>query len=94
MPFIVLSHWKTTDWTDELEALAQDTFVPMILAAGAVRVRMVRTGDRSFTVVTEYADAAAAEAAQEKIQAIRSKAATELPMSLDGTEGAMAFAAS
>ena len=93
MSFFTISHWNTTEWNEELEGLAQDKFVPLILAQGATRVRMVRTGELSFSVVTEYTDQAAAEAAQEKIAAIRAQAADELPMTLVGSDGGNVFAA-
>ena len=44
-----------------MEALARDKFVPMIMSSGASKVQMVRTGDLSFSVVTEYEDADKAE---------------------------------
>lgn len=94
MTFSTISHWKTTDWTDELEAIARDTFVPLIMSVGAKRVQMIRTGDRSFSVVTEYADEGAATAAQDRIAEIRAKAARELPMSMDSTAGGSVFAGS
>ena len=92
MGYATISHWETTDWTDELEALARDKFVPLILSQGAARVQMVRTGDRSFSVVTEYSDEAAAMAAQEEIAAIREQAADELPMKMTGVDAGSVFA--
>ncbi|MDU8910170.1 hypothetical protein [Aestuariicoccus sp. MJ-SS9] len=92
MTYSTVSHWDTTDWTDEMETLARDKFVPLVLGTGAQRTQMVRTGDRSFCVVTEYADADAAAAAQEKIAAIRAQAADELPMTLASTAGGEVFA--
>ena len=92
MAYATVSNWKTTEWTDELEAIARDKFVPLILSVGATGVQMVRTGDHSFSVVTHYADEAAAMAAQEKITAIRATATEELPMSMDSASGGEVFA--
>ena len=92
MAYSTISNWVTTEWTDALEAVARDTFLPLIMGAGARRVQMIRTGEYSFTVVTEYADEDAALAAQEKIAAIRSKAADELPMSMESATGGGVFA--
>lgn len=92
MAYSTISNWTTTDWTDEMEAMARDKFTPLILGVGATRVQMVRTGDNSFTVVTEYADQATADAAQEKIAQIRATAADELPMSMESAAGGAVFA--
>tara|TARA_R110002124_G_scaffold65212_4_gene178530 strand:- start:5721 stop:6005 length:285 start_codon:yes stop_codon:yes gene_type:complete len=92
MAYAAISHWKATEWTDEMEAIARDTFVPLILSVGAQRVQMIRTGDLTFSVVTEYADEAAAQAAQDRIAEIRAKAANELPMSMTETSTGDVFA--
>ena len=92
MAYATVSSWKTTEWTDELEAIARDKFVPLILSVGATGVQMVRTGDHSFSVVTHYADEAAAMAAQEKITQIRATATQELPMTMDTATGGAVFA--
>ena len=47
-----------------MEALAKNTFIPMIISAGANSVQMVRTGDLTFCVVTQYDEEAVASAAQ------------------------------
>lgn len=92
MSFFSVSHWNTTEWTDDMEALARDKYVPMVMALGAQSVDMVRTGDLEFLVVTKYADAATAEAAQSKIDAIRDQAAGELPMSMGSVARGSTFA--
>jgi hypothetical protein len=77
-----------------MEALAREKFVPMIMAVGADRVRMVRTGDHSFCVVTEYPDAATAQAAQARIAEIRAEATDEMPMTMASVEAGDIFATS
>jgi hypothetical protein len=57
MSHVTVSHWTTTEWTDEMETLAKDKFIPLIMSVGAERVRMIRTGELSFCVVTEYENA-------------------------------------
>ena len=94
MAYATISNWVTTEWNGELVSLAQDKFVPLILSCGAQRVQMIRTGDVSFSVVTEYVDEAAALAAQERITAIRAQAADELPMTLESANGGGVFAGS
>ncbi len=92
MTFSTVSTWTATEWTDEMEALAREKFVPLIMGVGADRVQMIRTGDLTFTVVTEYADAAAAEAAQARITEIRSQASDELPMTMGSATAGVVFA--
>ena len=82
MAYATVSNWTTTEWTDELEASARDKFVPLIMSVGASRVQMIRTGELSFSVVTEYADEATANAAQSKIAEIRAQASGELSMTM------------
>lgn len=92
MAYFSVSHWEATDWTNEMEALARDKYVPMVMALGAQSVDMVRTGDLSFLVVTKYADEGTAESAQARIDAIRDEAAEELPMQMTGVHRGATFA--
>ncbi len=92
MAYSTISHWETTEWNEGLEAIARDKFVPLILSVGASSVQMIRTGELSFSVVTNYSDEASAQAAQARIAEIRAQAADELPMSMVGTAGGGVFA--
>jgi len=92
MSYYSVSHWDTTDWTNEMEALARDKYVPMIKALGAESVDMVRTGDLSFVIVSKYPDAAAGEAAQARIDEIRNQATEELPMKMSSAHRGSTFA--
>lgn len=92
MSYATVSHWTATEWTAEMEALANNAFIPMIISAGANSVQMVRTGDLTFCVVTQYDDEAAASAAQAKIADIRSKAASDLPMQMNSAHAGIVFA--
>lgn len=92
MGYATLSHWTATEWSDDLEAIARNTFVPLIMGVGATGVQMIRTGEYSFTVVTHYKNEDAATAAQEKIANIRGKAADELPMAMDSASAGPVFA--
>ena len=62
MAYATASHWVTTEWSDELEAIARNKFVPLIMGCGATGVQMIRTGEYDFTVITHYADEATATA--------------------------------
>ena len=92
MAYSTVSHWTATEWNDELEAIARDKFVPLIKSVGASRVQMIRTGDLTFSVVTEYSDEATANAAQAKIAEIREQAAQELPMTMSSASAGAVFA--
>lgn len=92
MAYATISNWTVTDWTDEMESVARDKFVPMIMSAGAMKTQMVRTSAHTFSVITEYADAKGAETAQTKIAEIRSQASQELPMTLASAAGGEVFA--
>lgn len=92
MAYSTISHWLATDWTDEMETIAREKFVPLIMSVGAQRVQMIRTGELTFTVVTDYADEAAAQAAQARIAEIRAKATDELPMSMTESAAGSVFA--
>lgn len=92
MAYSTVSHWTATEWNDELEAIARDKFVPLIKSVGASRVQMIRTGDLTFSVVTEYSDEATANAALAKIAEIREQAAQELPMTMNSASAGAVFA--
>jgi len=92
MGYATVSNWTTTEWNDGLETIARDKFIPLIMSAGASRVQMVRTGELSFSVITEYNDEAAATEAQSKIAEIRSQATEELPMTMSGSAAGGVFA--
>ncbi len=92
MAYASISHWTATEWNAELEAIARDKFVPLIMSVGASRVQMIRTGNLSFSVVTEYPDEAAANAAQIKVAEIRAQAALELPMTMASMDAGGVFA--
>jgi hypothetical protein len=93
MAYATLSHWTTTEWSDALEEVARTKFIPQIMNIGAEGVQMIRTGDYSFTVVTQYKDEDAAMVAMSRIAALRREAAEELLMSMDGASAGEVFAA-
>lgn len=92
MAYATISNWTANEWNDDMESLARDKYVPLVMSVGASSVRMVRTGELTFSVITEYADQAAAEAAQARIADIRAQAAEEMPMAMDGVSGGQVFA--
>ncbi len=92
MSYTTISHWTATQWTDEMENLARTKFVPLIMSCGADRVRMIRTGDLEFCVVTEYGNEEIAMNAQARIAEIRGQAADELPMTMTSSHAGGIFA--
>ncbi|MGI9365788.1 MAG: hypothetical protein ACR2O8_11440 [Rhizobiaceae bacterium] len=91
MAYITVSHWACEIWNDELEAIARDKYIPLIMSVGASKAQMIRTGELAFCVVTEYSDGQAAQAAQERIAEIRSQAAEEMPMTMTSSHGGEVF---
>ena len=92
MEFVTVSHWTASEMSDEMIQIAQDKFVPMIMSVGASGVQMVRTGDLSMMVVTQFADEATGISAQKKIAEIRSKAADEFPMTMESSHAGSVMA--
>ena len=92
MSYCTVTHWNTTEWNDEMETIAREKFMPLVMSVGATKVQSIRTGDLSFCVVTEYSDAKTAETAQARIAEIRSQAADELPMTMTSSHAGAVFA--
>ena len=91
MSYITISHWTAEEWNDEMEAVARDKFQPMVMSMGASGVQFVRTGALTMSVVTHYADEAAATDAHAKIAVIRAQAVDELPIKMDTSVGGNVF---
>ena len=92
MGFVTVSHWTASEMSDEMIQIAQDKFVPMIMSVGASGVQMVRTGDLSMMVVTQFVDEATGMSAQEKIAEIRSKASEEFLMKMESSHAGSVMA--
>ena len=82
MAFATISHWTSGEMSDEMLSTATKKFIPLIMSVGASGVQMVRTGELTVCVVTQYPDAAAAQTAQSKIAEIREQVAQEFPMTM------------
>jgi hypothetical protein len=82
MAYVMVTHWKATEMTGDMMAVANKKFIPMIIATGASSVQAVRTGELSMCIITQYADSDTAKSAQEKIGYIRAQAASEYPMTI------------
>ena len=54
MSYVTISLWNATEWSDEMEALAREKYVPLVMSMGASSVKMVQTGELSFAVITSY----------------------------------------
>ena len=93
MAYVTLTLWSAEEMSDEMLATAQEKYVPMILSVGATGVQMVRTGDATMCVITQYSDAGTASAAQAKIAELRSQASSEFTMTLDGVHAGEVMAA-
>ena len=82
MAYVTVTHWTTTEMTDEMITAANEKFIPMIMQVGASSVQILRTGELNMCVITQYKDADTATAAQQRIAHIRSQAASEFPMNI------------
>jgi hypothetical protein len=91
MAYVTITHWTTADMTDEMIAIANNKYVPMAMQVGASNLQLVRTGDLSMCVITQYIDAKTARSAQQRIAHIRSQAASEFPMKVTSTLGGEVF---
>ena len=54
MSFITVSHWEAKTWNKEDETKATEKYVPMIMSMGAKSVKMCKTDELKFMVVTEW----------------------------------------
>ncbi len=82
MAFVTVSHWTSTEISEEMISTANEKFIPLIMSVGASGVQMVRTGELTLCVVTQYPDAEAAQTAQSKIAEIREQVAQDFPMTM------------
>ena len=74
MSFFTVSHWEAKTWNKEDEAKATEKYVPMILSLGANSVKMCKTEELKFMVITEWPNEVAAKEAAEKIASVREQA--------------------
>lgn len=93
MTYGVISHWTTSVPRDAaMETEAREKYLPGIKALGALHAFFVVTGDTTFNIVTIYPDEATATAAAEKQNALRAKAAAEMPLKMVGDVRGEVFA--
>ena len=77
MSFYTVSHWEANSWDTDDEVKAKEKYVPMIMSLGAISVKMCKTDELKFMVITEWSDAEKAKEASEKITQIREQASEE-----------------
>ena len=77
MSFFTVSHWEAKTWNKEDEAKATEKYVPMILSLGANSVKMCKTEELKFMVITEWPNGVVAKEAAEKIASVREQASEE-----------------
>ena len=54
MAFVAVSHWTSTEISDEMISTANEKCIPLIMRVGANGVQMVRTGELSLCVETLF----------------------------------------
>ena len=77
MSFITVSHWEAKTWNKEDETKATKEYVPMIMSMGAKSVKMCKTDELNFMVITEWSNGKVAKEAADKIASIREQASEE-----------------
>ena len=87
MAFVTVSHWTSTEISDEMISTANEKCIPLIMRVGASGVQMVRTGELILCVETLYPDASAAQTAQAKIAEIREQLAKDFSMIMVSAHG-------
>ena len=63
MSFITVSHWEAKTWNKEDETKATEKYVPMIMSLGAKSVKMCKTDELNFMVITEWSNGQVAKVA-------------------------------
>ena len=77
MSFITVSHWEAKTWNKEDETKATEKYIPMIMSMGAKSVKMCKTDELKFMVITEQPNGLVAKEAADKIASIREQASEE-----------------
>ena len=77
MSFITVSHWEEKIWNKEDETKATEKYIPMIMSMGAKSVKMCKTDELKFMVITEWPNGLVAKEAADKIASIRVQASEE-----------------
>ena len=71
MSFFTVSQWEAKTWNKEDEAKATEKYVPVILSLGANSVKMCKTEDLKFMIITEWPNGGVAKEDSEKIASFR-----------------------
>ena len=77
MSFITVSHWEAKTWNKEDENKATEKYVPMIMSMATTSVKMCKTDELKFMVITEWPNGLVAKEAADKIASIREQASEE-----------------
>lgn len=95
MSYGVISNWKSdVPNNDEMRSLAKSKYVKAVMALGASSCYFIETGSNTFTVCTIYPDEATATSAAAKQNAVRTEAASEMPVKLVNDARGTVFASS
>tara|TARA_B100000242_G_C43028920_1_gene479260 strand:+ start:524 stop:808 length:285 start_codon:yes stop_codon:yes gene_type:complete len=92
MSFFTVSHWEAKTWNKEDEAKASEKYIPMILSMGATSVKMCKTDELKFMVITEWSSGEIAKEAAEKIASVRAQASEEFDNVMISSHAGEAFA--
>lgn len=87
MPYLTVSIWKMSADHDRDAATAniRDNAFPALKALGAIRQQLAEAGDSHAMIVTEWPDEATRSAAMEKVNELRSEAASTVALESEFT---------
>ena len=77
MSFITVSHWEAKTWNKEDETKATEKYINMIMSMGAKSVKMCKTDELKFMVITEWPNELVAKESADTITSIREQASEE-----------------
>ena len=94
MSYFTVSHWEAKTWKKEDETKAKEKYIPMILSLGANSVKMCKTDELNFMVITEWPNGEIAKEAAEKIANVREQASEEFDNVMISSYAGETFASS
>ena len=92
MTFYTVYHWEANSWDKDDEIKAKEKYVPLIMSLGAISIKMIRTDEFKFMVITEWPNAEKGKEAAMKIAEIREQAAEEFENTMVSSHAGEVFA--
>ena len=74
MSFIPVSHWESKTWNNENETKATEKYFPIIMSMLVKSVKMCKSDEQNFMVITEQSNGQVAKKATDKIASVKEEA--------------------